>query len=70
MGEYAPRFLTFALTLSYRSGRVVTYTGMLDCPNKLQGTATEGSRSYALVFYWGINPLPGPSSSMKQGTVE
>ena len=69
-GEYAPRFLTFALTLSYRSGRVVTYTGMLDCPNKLQGTVTENGSSHALVFYRGTNPLPGLSSSMKQGAVE
>jgi len=59
-GQYAPRSVTFGLTLSYRSGRVVTYTGMLTCPNKLQGTATDDGSSHALVFYRGINPLPGP----------
>jgi hypothetical protein len=52
-GRYAPSTGSFGLTLSYRSGRVVTYTGMLICPNKLQGTATDGGSPYALVFYRG-----------------
>jgi hypothetical protein len=61
-GVYAPRSLTFALTLSHRSGRVVTYAAVLDCPDKLEGTATSSGSPYALVFYRGINPLPGPSN--------
>jgi hypothetical protein len=61
-GTYALRSETFGLTLYFRSGRVVTYTAVLACPNKLEGTATEGGSPYALVFYRGINPLPGPSN--------
>ena len=53
-GAYAPGSGTFDLTLSYRSGRVVTYAGVLACPNKLVGTATSGGSPYALVFYRGI----------------
>jgi hypothetical protein len=58
-GTFAPHSGSFGLTLSYRSGRVVTYTGKLVCPDKLQGTATAGGSPYALVFYRGVNPLPG-----------
>jgi hypothetical protein len=61
-GTYAARWGTFSLTLSYRSGRVVMYTGTLHCPDKLEGTATAGGSPYSLVFYRGINPLPGPSN--------
>lgn len=61
-GTYAPRSGAFALTLSYRSGRGITYTGTLICPNRLQGTASDASSSWALAFYRGINPLPGPSN--------
>ncbi len=61
-GQVQPLTRRFALTLSYRSGRVVSYVGYLNCPDKLQGTATSGSDQYSLVFYRGINPLPGPSN--------
>lgn len=52
-GGYSPSTGSFALTLSYRSGRVVTYAGMLICPNTLRGTATDGGSPYALVFHRG-----------------
>jgi hypothetical protein len=52
-GGYAPSTGSFGLTLSYHSGRVVTYTGRLLCPNTLEGTATDGGSPYALVFYRG-----------------
>jgi hypothetical protein len=52
-GRYTPRFGSVELTLSHRSGRVTNYTGMLICPNKLQGTATDGGSPYPLVLYRG-----------------
>lgn len=52
-GAYTPSTGSFRLTLSYHSGRVVTYTGTLICPNTLRGMATEGGSPYALVFYRG-----------------
>jgi hypothetical protein len=78
-GTYTPGFLSVLgltpshsgsvrLTLTYRSGRVVTYTAILACPNKLEGTATDGGSPYALVFYRGINPLPGPTDQRTNPT--
>jgi hypothetical protein len=61
-GQVQPLTRRFALTLSYRSGRMVSYSGYLNCPGTLQGTATSGSEQYSLVFYRDINPLPGPSN--------
>jgi hypothetical protein len=55
-GSYAPSTGSFDLTLSYRSGRVVTYSASLSCPDRLQGTASSGGSPYALVFYRGTNP--------------
>ena len=55
-GNYAPSTESLDLTLSYRSGRVVTYSANLSCPDRLQGTASSGGSPYALVFYRGTNP--------------
>ena len=50
-GRYIPHAAVFGLTLSYRSGRIVTYAAGLVCPDKLQGTAQENSREYGLAFH-------------------
>jgi hypothetical protein len=62
VGTYEARAGLFGLTLSYHSGRVVSYAGSLKCPNRLEGSATDGGAPYDLTFYRGTNPLPGPSN--------
>jgi hypothetical protein len=62
IGTYQPRAGLFGMTLSYRSGRVVSYTGSLKCPDRLEGRASDGGTPYDLMFYRGTNPLPGPSN--------
>ena len=45
---------TLALTLAYRSGRRVSYSASLFCPDTLRGTAIEtGIPPYTLVFWRG-----------------
>lgn len=49
-GHVVPNSVTFDLALSYSSGRMVSYAGVLLCPDTLDVTATEGASSYAIVF--------------------
>jgi hypothetical protein len=55
-GVCLPRTGSLALTLSYRSGRVVTYGATLSCPDRLDGTASAGGDPYALGFRRSTGP--------------